>query len=49
VSLHATWPVQRFHRAYVAYILLQGAAYGRYLAVLPEPVPRGHVRVEVVV
>jgi hypothetical protein len=35
--------VHQFHHAGVSYVLLQGAAYGRYLAVLPEPASRGHV------
>jgi hypothetical protein len=42
-SLHAAWRVQQFHHAGDdSYVLLQGA-YGRYLAVLPEPASRGHV------
>jgi hypothetical protein len=42
-SLNAAWQVHRIVHEGVAYVLLHGAAYGRYLAVSPDAAPRrGH-------
>ncbi|KAJ1258140.1 hypothetical protein BS78_10G051700 [Paspalum vaginatum] len=38
-SLNAAWRVQRAARYGGAYVLLQGAAYGRYVALSPSPGP----------
>ena len=45
-SLNAAWRVQRVARHGSAYVLLQGAAYGRYLALSPEKAPPGHRAVQ---
>ncbi|CAN6202430.1 unnamed protein product [Urochloa humidicola] len=41
-SLNTAWAVHRLERVGVTYVLLRGAAYGRYLALLPEPAPPGN-------
>ncbi|CAN6172629.1 unnamed protein product [Urochloa humidicola] len=41
-SLNTAWTVHRLERIGVTYVLFHGAAYGRYLALLPEPAPPGH-------
>jgi hypothetical protein len=45
-SLNAAWRVQRVACHGSAYVLLQGAAYGRYLALSPEQAPPGHRAVQ---
>ncbi|OEL21535.1 hypothetical protein BAE44_0017445, partial [Dichanthelium oligosanthes] len=45
-SLNAAWRVQRVARYSGTYVLLQGAAYGRYLALSPEQVPPDHRAVQ---
>ncbi|KAG2609599.1 hypothetical protein PVAP13_4KG052300 [Panicum virgatum] len=44
-SLNAVWAVHRLVRRGTSYILLHGAAYGRYLSIMREDAPRGHGRV----
>jgi hypothetical protein len=43
-SLNTVWRVEEVHLRHLRgkYFSLQGAAYGRYLAVLPENAQRGH-------
>jgi len=44
-SLNAVWAVHRLVRSGTSYVLLHGAAYGRYLCITREDAPRGHGRV----
>ncbi|PUZ62082.1 hypothetical protein GQ55_4G329200 [Panicum hallii var. hallii] len=44
-SLNAVWAVHRLVRRGTSYVLLHGAAYGRYLSVTRDDAPRGHGRV----
>jgi hypothetical protein len=39
------WAVRRLVRRGTSYVLLHGAAYGRYLSVTRDDAPRGHGRV----
>jgi hypothetical protein len=41
-SLHAAWQVHRVLHDGTTCVLLHSAAYGRYLAVSPDPPPPGH-------
>ncbi|RLN25158.1 hypothetical protein C2845_PM07G08180 [Panicum miliaceum] len=41
-SLNAAWVVHQIMHNGASFILLHGAAYGRYLALSPEQAPRGH-------
>ncbi|WVZ77947.1 hypothetical protein U9M48_025734 [Paspalum notatum var. saurae] len=41
-SLNTAWQVHRAARGGAVCVLLLGAAYGRYLALLPSPAPAGH-------
>ncbi|TVU13385.1 hypothetical protein EJB05_40438, partial [Eragrostis curvula] len=47
-SLHTAWQVHRVERGGVPFLLLQSAAYGRYLAATADPAPRGHLGERVV-
>ncbi|XP_062213573.1 uncharacterized protein LOC133914488 isoform X2 [Phragmites australis] len=42
-TLNAAWRVERIVRDGTTYVLLQGAAYGRYLAASFAPAPPGHL------
>jgi hypothetical protein len=47
-SLHAAWQVHRVVRDGETYVLLHGAAYGRYLKATDDPEPSGHLGRDVV-
>jgi hypothetical protein len=42
-SLHAAWQVHRVVRGKTTYVLLHGAAFGRYLKATNDPAPNGHL------
>jgi hypothetical protein len=44
-SLNAVWAVHRLVRRGTSYVLLHGAAYGRYLSITREDAPRGYGRI----
>ena len=47
-SLHAVWLVHRVEREGDTFLLLHGAAYGRYVAATLDRAPHGHIGYRVV-